>query len=89
VVSDDLIQILVCPETRQPVTRAPADVVDALNEQIRRGTLRDKGGQPVEGPIEAGLLRQDGQVLYPVIDDIPRMLIERGIPVQQSQAGGP
>ena len=88
-ISDDLIQILVCPDTRQPVTRAPAEMVDALNEQIRQGTLRDKGGEPVGQPIEAGLLRQDGQVLYAVIDDIPRMLIERGIPIEQSEAGGP
>jgi uncharacterized protein YbaR (Trm112 family) len=88
-ISDDLIKILVCPDTKQPVSRAPAEIVDALNERIRQGTLRDQGGEPVGQPIEAGLLRQDGQVLYPVIDDIPRMLIERGIPVQQRKAGGP
>jgi uncharacterized protein YbaR (Trm112 family) len=64
-------------------------MVDALNEQIGQGTLHDKGGEPVGQLIEAGLLREDGQVLYPVIDDIPRMLIERGIPIEQSQTGGP
>jgi uncharacterized protein YbaR (Trm112 family) len=30
-------------------------------------------------PIEAGLVREDAQYLYPVRDDIPVMLIGEGI----------
>jgi uncharacterized protein YbaR (Trm112 family) len=81
-VNDDLLRILVCPDTKQPVALAPQAMVDALNARIRQGTLRDAGGEELTRPIEAGLLRQDGRVLYPIIDDIPRMLIERGIPME-------
>jgi uncharacterized protein YbaR (Trm112 family) len=85
-VSDELVNMLACPETRQPVARAPAELLERLNARIRQGTLRDAGGRTLAEPIEAGLLRQDGRVLYPIIDDIPRMLVERGIPVDPGEA---
>ena len=78
-VSDDLIEILVCPETKQPVQRASADVLSRLNEQIEAGSLRNRGGAAVEQPIAEGLLREDGKVLYVVDDDIPVMLVEESI----------
>ncbi len=88
-IDEELVRMLVCPETKQPVTLAPGEMVDTLNARIRQGTLRDRGGDAVERPMDAGLLREDGQVLYPVIDDIPRMLIERGIPIDPNEAGAP
>jgi len=78
-VSDDLLEILVCPETRQPLTRAPADLLERLNQQVSAGTLRNRGGDPVGQPIAEGLLREDGKVLYVVDDDIPVMLVEESI----------
>ena len=87
-VSDELVRILACPETKQPVARAPAELLEKLNARMRQGALRDTGGEALAQPIEAGLLRQDGRVLYPIIDDIPRMLVERGIPVDPGEAGG-
>ncbi len=79
--NEDLIRSLVCPDTRQPVAPAPPGIVSALNDRIRQGAVRDASGRTLEHPIEAGLLREDGRVLYPVIDGIPHMLIERGIPL--------
>lgn len=89
-VREDLVRMLVCPETRRPVRPAPAGLIAALNERVRQGTLRDKGGERVERELEEGLLREDGQVVYPVIDGIPRMLVERGIAIgpQEAQAQG-
>ena len=87
-VSDDLVRILACPETKQPVAPAPAELLEKLNARIRQGTLRDKGGEALDQPIEAGLLRRDGQVVYPIIDEIPCMLVERGIPLDPGETGG-
>ena len=86
VVHDDLIKMLICPETHQPVKPAPAVLVAALNERVRQSTLRDVGGEAVERELEEGLLRDDGRVVYPVFDGIPRMLVERGIPVESKEA---
>ena len=78
-VSRELLEILVCPETRQPVALASAEVLARVNEKVRAGTLRNRGGDKVEKEIAEGLLREDGRVLYPVDDGIPVMLIEESI----------
>jgi uncharacterized protein YbaR (Trm112 family) len=78
-VSRELLEILVCPETRQPVAPAGADVLARVNEKVRAGTLRNRGGDKVEKEIAEGLVREDGRVLYPVDDGIPVMLIEESI----------
>ncbi len=78
-ISQDLLDILVCPETRQPLTLADAELLERLNRRIRQHELRNRGGDPVARELRAGLLRQDGAVLYPIEDDIPVMLIEESI----------
>jgi uncharacterized protein YbaR (Trm112 family) len=83
-VSPELLEILVCPETKQPVAPAAADVLARLNEAIRAGRVRTRGGRVLSDPIGEGLLRQDGRVLYPVDDGIPVMLIEESIELPQA-----
>jgi uncharacterized protein YbaR (Trm112 family) len=78
-VSRELLEILVCPETRQPVALASSEVLARVNEKVRAGTLRNRGGDKVEKEIAEALLREDGRVLYPVDDGIPVMLIEESI----------
>ncbi len=78
-VAQDLLEILVCPESRQPVKPAPEDLLADLNRRIQAGSLRNRGGGKVEKPIAEGLVREDGRILYIVDDDIPVMLIEESI----------
>ena len=78
-VSPELLEILVCPESRQPVAVAPEDLLAKLNGEIEGGTLRNRGGEAVTNPIAEGLLREDGKILYIVDDGIPVMLIEESI----------
>jgi uncharacterized protein YbaR (Trm112 family) len=78
-IDQELLEILVCPETRQPVRPATSDQLDALNRRIRSGELRSRGGEPVRDEIREGLVREDGKVLYPVDDGIPVMLVEQSI----------
>ncbi|NNL66722.1 MAG: hypothetical protein HKP30_10795 [Myxococcales bacterium] len=78
-VSQDLLDILVCPETKKPVALADAQTLASLNEKIRDGQLRNRGGEKVEKELEEALVREDGKVLYPIDDGIPVMLIEESI----------
>ncbi len=78
-VSQDLLDILVCPESRQPVAPAPEDLIGRLNGEIEAGSLRNRGGAIVETAITEGLLREDGKILCIVDDGIPVMLIEESI----------
>ncbi len=78
-VSPDLLEILVCPETKQPVALARAEILERLRRDVEAGKLRNRGGQPVTTPITEGLVREDGKILYVVDDGIPVMLIEESI----------
>ncbi len=78
-VSEELLEILVCPETKQPVRPASAEQLAELNAKIEAGSLRNRGGESVTRPLEEALVREDGRVLYPVDDGIPVMLIEESI----------
>jgi uncharacterized protein YbaR (Trm112 family) len=78
-VSQELLDILVCPETKQPVHVAPPEVLAAVNERIATGTLRNRGGDLVPERVAEGLVREDGKILYVVDDSIPVMLVEESI----------
>ena len=78
-VDPELLQILVCPETRQPVRLADGDILVRLNSAIEAGSVVNQGGQEVREPIEEGLVREDGKLLYPVREEIPIMLIDEAI----------
>ncbi len=82
-VDKDLLAILCCPETKQAVTLADASLIQRLNEAIQNRRLQNKGKQVVTDPVEGGLLRADSKILYPIRENIPVMLIEEGIPVEQ------
>ena len=75
----ELLDILACPETKEPVRLADRSVIDAVNDRIEQGKVRTRGGKRVEKKIDAGLIRADGAYLYPVEDDIPIMLVDEAI----------
>jgi len=77
--SSELLDLLVCPETKQRLSLAGTELLARLNRAVEEGTLVDQGGDQVKNRIEAGLVREDGRVLYPVRDDIPVMLLEEAI----------
>jgi uncharacterized protein YbaR (Trm112 family) len=78
-VSQELLDILVCPETKQPVALAGENVLAKVNSEIEAGRLRNRGGDQVATPVSEGLVREDGRILYVVDDGIPVMLVEESI----------
>ena len=84
-ISKELLEILACPETKQPLTLADASVLTALNNRIRQGDLTNRGGASVTEPIEGGLIREDRRYLYPIRDEIPIMLIDEAIPLPEER----
>jgi uncharacterized protein YbaR (Trm112 family) len=84
VISQQLVEILACPEDKTPVHLAEPALIEELNEKISRGELKTREGELVLDLLEEGLIREDGQVLYPVREGIPIMLLGEAISLAES-----
>ncbi len=82
-VKKELLDILCCPETKVPVVLLPKEKMEKLNTAIEKGSLNYVDGSKVESPVEEGLITEDNKTVYVVDDDIPVMLIEKGIKTDQ------
>ncbi|MBS0169232.1 MAG: hypothetical protein JSR62_02660 [Nitrospira sp.] len=80
---NDLVAILCCPDTKQPVELADEGLIERINGAIERGQLKNAAQKPVTEKLDGGLIRSDKKILYPVREDIPVMLIDEGIPLDQ------
>ena len=78
-IAKELLEILVCPVTKQPLQMLSEEQVSKLNEQIAQGSVRNTGGNKVETALEEGLITTDSKTIYRVDDGIPIMLAEEGI----------
>ena len=79
VIDPSLLEILACPETHQPLRVATAEELATLNERIASGGQKNVGGEPVSDAVEAGLVREDGAILYAIRDKIPVLLVDEGL----------
>jgi uncharacterized protein YbaR (Trm112 family) len=82
-VDKDLLAILCCPETKLDVTLADEALISKMNDAVSRGVLKNKAQKPVTELLDGGLIRSDRKIIYPIREDIPVMLIEEGIPLDQ------
>ncbi|MBK34230.1 MAG: hypothetical protein CME26_01720 [Gemmatimonadetes bacterium] len=81
-IDQELLDILACPEDKTPVKLADDNLVAEINRRIEAGSLKNRAGNPLEKPIDGGLVREDGKYLYPIEDEIPIMLIAEAIPLE-------
>ena len=80
---NELLAILRCPDDRSKLSEAEAGLVSRLNAAISARHLRNRAGQIVEYSLEGGLVRAAGDLLYPIVDQIPVMLHGEAIPLAQ------
>jgi uncharacterized protein YbaR (Trm112 family) len=73
------LEILRCPQDRSALSAADDALVARLNAEIQRGRLRNQGGRPVKKKLDGGLVREAGDLLYPVLDEIPLLLADEAI----------
>ena len=81
-IDSELLAILVCPETHQPLQPAAAPLVERLNADIAAGRRQNRAGKTVTEKIDGGLVRADGKFLYTVRQDIPVMLIDEALALE-------
>lgn len=78
-IDQNLLDILVCPETKEPLSLVPMQVIEKINSQIEVRALNSRNNKPIKEKIDGGLLREDKKFLYAIRDDIPIMLIDESI----------
>jgi uncharacterized protein YbaR (Trm112 family) len=83
-VDKELLDILCCPETKQDLTLVEGSVISKINQRIKEGKLKNRAGETIKEPIDAGLLREDRKYIYAIREDIPIMLIDEAIPYDES-----
>jgi uncharacterized protein YbaR (Trm112 family) len=82
-VDGKLLEILCCPVSKTPLTLLAQKKLDQLNKAITDREALYVGGEKVTDRLQEGLITEDGKVIYPVQDDIPVLLEEKGIGTTQ------
>jgi uncharacterized protein YbaR (Trm112 family) len=75
-IDPDLLEILVCPQTKGELelVQLPDEVRQQLVEKYREHFRDD---EPV---VEQALYSPDSQLVYPIVSDIPIMLVDEALP---------
>ena len=84
-VDGKLLEILCCPVSKVPLIRLERSRLDKLNAAITAGAVQYVHGDIVEQALHEALITDDRRVIYPVVDDIPLLLEEKGIGTTQLQ----
>lgn len=79
-IDPEFIQILRSPDTRKPLRCAGEAELEKINQLIGSGQARNRAGEPVKDPLQAGLVPEGEAVVYPIRDDIPILLKHEAIP---------
>jgi uncharacterized protein YbaR (Trm112 family) len=79
-VDPELLKLMCCPESHQKLRVAEPALIAKLNERIAARALKNRLGQPVTESLLGGLIREDGEFLYPVRQH-PIMLVDEAIPL--------
>jgi len=84
-VDGKLLEILCCPVSKTPLTILSQEKLGKLNNAIEANEALYVDGEKVTELLQEGLITEDGKVIYPVQDDIPVLLEEKGIGTTQFQ----
>ena len=84
-VNGKLLEILCCPVSKTPLIVLGQQKLEKLNSAISNGEALFVDGEKIADPLQEGLITEDGKVIYPVQDDIPILLEEKGIGTTQFQ----
>ncbi|MDH7454156.1 Trm112 family protein [Luteimonas composti] len=78
-----LLDLLVCPTSRQPLALLDPAGLAALNAAAAAGTLRRADEAAQSAPLREALVTRDRKLVYRVDDGIPVLLAEEAIPTGQ------
>lgn len=75
-----LLDILVCPATRQSLALLDRPGLEAVNAAIKAGAVVRSDGTVESEPLREALVTRDRKLLYRIDDGIPVLLADEAIP---------
>jgi len=78
-----LLELLVCPITKQSVNTLSTAKLAYLNQKIEAGGVVNHAGTTLETQLSEALITHNGETIYPVDDGIPVMLEDESIATVQ------
>lgn len=78
-----LLDILVCPASRQPLSLLDKAGLDALNRAIAAGGVKRQDGAAQSDAVREALITRDRKTVYRLDDGIPVLLVEEGLATSQ------
>ncbi|MEZ0469621.1 Trm112 family protein [Luteimonas salinilitoris] len=78
-----LLDILVCPASRQPLALLSKAGLEALNRAVAGGGVTRVDDSVQTEPLQAALVTRDRKRVYRIDDGIPVLLVEEAIPTGQ------
>ena len=78
-----LLDLLVSPDTRQPLALLDAKGLEALNRAISAGNVNKADGNPLAQPLRQALVTRDRKQVFRLDDGIPVLLAEEAIATAQ------
>ncbi len=82
-ISENLLAVIACPETKQDLVVAENDIVQKINHLIENGELLNRSKQKVTETIDGGLIqKEDRKYLYPIRNEIPILLMDESIALE-------
>lgn len=78
-----LLDLLVCPTTRQSLALLDSRGLQAVNAAIAAGSVRRGDGSAQQEALHEALVTRDRKTLYRIDDGIPVLLAEEAIATAQ------
>jgi len=78
-----LLEVLVCPVTKQPVFPLDQPRLDKVNQRIVQGKIHAHSGRQLTAPLQQALITRNGNTLYRVEAGVPVMLEDESVPCEQ------
>lgn len=79
--NSQLLAILVCPHTKNPLQAASTELLAQVNERIQKGNCLNVGKEKISLPYDQGLFEPKTQIFYPFMEGIPVLVYEKGIKI--------
>ena len=78
-----LLDILCCPDSRQPLALLDDRELATINRGIGDGGIRRADGTAQATPLTAGLITRDRRTIYRIEDGIPVLLVDESLAASQ------